>query len=57
MKTLMEKQGRDELTLYAVFEGVNSAIASNVFNAGDCVEVPSSLIGGAPALQYVIEFP
>lgn len=57
MKTLMEKQGRDELTLYAVFEGVNSPIASNVFNAGDCVEAPSGLIGGAPALQYVIEFP
>ena len=57
MKTLMEKQGQDILTLYSVFEAVKSPVASNLWNSGICEEPPIGFFGFRPKMQYEIEFP
>lgn len=57
MKTLMEKQGPDELTLYSVYEAVRSPIAAKLWESGICEEPPAKLFGVRPKMEYVIEFP
>jgi len=57
MKTMMEKQGSDKLTLYAVFEAVRSPIAENLWNSGSCEQPRIRLFDSKPKMQYVIEYP
>jgi hypothetical protein len=57
MKTIMEKDAVDKLTLYTMFEAVKSPIAEELWNTGKCQQPAIEIFKFKPKMQYVIEFP
>jgi hypothetical protein len=58
MKTMMEQEGVDKFTLYAMFEAVSSRVAAEVWDTDRCEQPALQLKSAAvPKMQYLIEFP
>lgn len=56
MKTMMERDGVDRLTLYAMFEAVRSPVAAVLWDNGTCKEPPVEVFTRAPRFEFVIDY-